>query len=275
MYDLHTLTLATHALINKKPLVQLDATNSATFNGVWEMYSQIIGFGVGHVHAHWMNASRSMNEPHVSMTPDSMIQIAARYIAGSYILCGYEMGNLHQQDPAKFAKLKPVAQEEISAHSKRMIDAVKKTHARINQLDLLSRNTNAVRCAIGEFYSLALVALYETRREVRPEQHPDINEILDLCEDALQRYPKESLISPTLAKHLAEQREFRLVYSGEPRQLTHQRQITGPAISPPADKEAVLASYAGEPVVDLDAVRKRLLALKAGKNLVDKRGGPK
>ncbi|MBY0428239.1 MAG: hypothetical protein K2Q32_03370 [Alphaproteobacteria bacterium] len=282
MHDLNALTLATYALIYTKPLLPLHATNSNAFNEAWGMYIQTIEYGLGHLHAHWMHTKRMMNSAHIDMKPDSTIQIASRFIAQSYILCGHEMGSLHQQDPAHIARSKHDARKEISAHSKLMMDAVKETHTRINQIDLPFKEKSSVREAIGEFYSLALIALYETRREVDPKHHAAINETLDLCEDALSPFKKHSLVSDTLAKQLDEQRRFRL---GVPlgmqarsndQQQPHWQRMTQTPTRPTGSHTAQPGAPVGEGnnVVIIDDFKKRRAAEKAKKNLARKQGVP-
>lgn len=202
MYNLDTITHAIRAIqTGGQPPEPIISTGSRQFHSAWEMFVEDIKLGKVDVHSKWQTTARVTNATGTGVFPHNRVDQATRFVAGSYILCGYELATpQRKQLPDGFGT--PSTADTIAAHAVIMIDTGKNLAAYLERQTLDIRTAQTLRNSIGEFYSLLIVALHEIRRSVGQPYHDAVDKGIEHCERQLSRHGATRTIPPSIARQI-------------------------------------------------------------------------
>ena len=201
MYSLDTMTHAFRALrASKAPPEQLEETSSRQFNTTWKMFLENIRLETVDTKTKW-DAGHATNATGTGVLPHNRVEHATRFVAGSYILCGY-ISATGQHKPIPDVSGEPSTTKIITTHAEYMIDTGRNMAEYLKSQENNIRAGHALHNSIGEFYSLVIVALHETRDVVDPSYLDAVDKIIGHCEGQLSRYRITSTIPPAIVQQL-------------------------------------------------------------------------
>ena len=188
MYSLDTITHAIRAVRMGALLPEsIDDTSSKQFNTTWKVFLEDLRRGQVGIETKWAAAGRATNETGTGAFPHNRIDQATRFVAGCYILCGYELATpQRKQMPDGFDA--PTIADTIFAHAVEMIDTSINMSRFFENQPINIRASHTLHNSIGELYSLIIVALHEIRGNVGQSDHDAIDKALDHCDRHLSRH---------------------------------------------------------------------------------------